>query len=56
MFSIPQPTKPVSEEFVPLSSYVDLGILVQCLVIADKYEIKAATSRLRGALSRIGTS
>lgn len=42
--------------FTPPSFGEDLDILVECLVIADKYEIKGATARLRRALSQVGAS
>ena len=38
--------------FVPPSFDGDLDILVECLVIADKYDIKGAKSRLYSALAR----
>ena len=33
----------------------DLDTLVECLVVADKYEIQGATSQLRDALSRVNS-
>ena len=38
--------------FTPPSLNCNLDILVQCLIIADKYEIKGATARLRATLAR----
>ncbi|KAF9790857.1 hypothetical protein BJ322DRAFT_998673, partial [Thelephora terrestris] len=42
--------------FEPPTFNGNLDGLVECLVVADKYEIKGAMSRLRGALSRLTTS
>ena len=42
--------------FTPPSFGEDLDILVECLVIADKYEIKGAMARLRRGLSQVGVS
>ena len=42
--------------FTPPSFGEDLDILVECLAIADKYEIKGAMARLRRALSPVGAS
>ena len=42
--------------FTPPSLHGNLDILVECLAIADKYEINMVTARLRGVLSRINAS
>lgn len=42
--------------FEPPSYDGNLDVLVECLVVADKYEINGAMSRLRGALSRVSAS
>ena len=86
MFSLPQPTTPISDDptlsemvqtdivevtdppraldailrmiypFTPPSFNGNLDMIVECLTIADKYEIRGAMSQLRSALSGVNAS
>lgn len=86
MFSLPQPTTPISDNstqsetvqtdivevtdppraldailrmiypFTPPSFNGNLDMIVECLTIADKYEIKGAMPQLRSALSGVNAS